>query len=541
MTHVRSRLSFAILLVAAACGGGARDVRTGGGARGQVVEAPGPGAARYETRAASTDAVLGTGDRAAVDRGVRTAGTDAGMTLEPDGRLGLLAAWSADHLGEGGAPPSHEVVELFARHLGLVEPQPHFIVVGQLDAASLATSIHDSVLQFLARQRYDHFGGAVVTRDALTIAVVVLSSRSLELDPIDRAQPPHASIHLAGTLHSGFTQPVFAVTQPNGEVSRVPAGDGPRFDAHVPTSANGPYQVELLAQGPRGDTVVANFPLYVGVDPPTSVTLAPENTAGGDVASVEVDLARLLAQARSAEGRPALERTAQLDELARAHSRDMVEHHFVGHVSPTTGNTVDRVSRAGIRSGLVLENIGRGYGASAIHQGLLDSPGHRANIENADVTHVGIGVVAEAEGSRTAYVATEVFVRMAREIDLEGAPATVLALLNRARAARGAPPLDADTNLAQAAAHAAQQYFADPHLTSQDAVDDASAGLRRFSIQFRRVGGVMAVVNDVSEAGALEPALDATIRYVGIGVAQGTRPDTGPNAIAVVIVLGWAR
>ncbi|MCZ7677294.1 MAG: hypothetical protein M5U28_00335 [Sandaracinaceae bacterium] len=51
----------------------------------------------------------------------------------------------------------------------------------------------------------------------------------------------------------------------------------------------------------------------------------------------------------------------------------------------------------------------------------------------------------------------------------------------------------------------------------------------------------MAIVASVDEAGALEPALDPDVRAAGIGVAQGTRPDTGPNAIAVVIVLAWPR
>ena len=85
------------------------------------------------------------------------------------------------------------------------------------------------------------------------------------------------------------------------------------------------------------------------------------------------------------------------------------------------------------------------------------------------------------------------------------------------------------------------EFFADPDLSQQDVVDDASASLRRFAIAYHRIGGVMAVVSEVREAGALEPTLDPGIRYLGIGVAQGTRPDTGTNAIAVVIVMAWPR
>ena len=110
-----------------------------------------------------------------------------------------------------------------------------------------------------------------------------------------------------------------------------------------------------------------------------------------------------------------------------------------------------------------------------------------------------------------------------------------------ARRARGAPDVSLEDPLSEAAQSAAEEFFADPSLSQQDTVDDASASLRRFAIAYSRIGGVMAVVADVSEAGALEPVLDAGIRFVGIGVAQGTRPDTGANAIAVVIVMAWPR
>ncbi|MEZ4248449.1 MAG: hypothetical protein R3B99_09440 [Polyangiales bacterium] len=60
-------------------------------------------------------------------------------------------------------------------------------------------------------------------------------------------------------------------------------------------------------------------------------------------------------------------------------------------------------------------------------------------------------------------------------------------------------------------------------------------------MMFRRVGGLMAVVGDVGEASRLEPTFDPEVRFVGIGVAQGDRPDAPPNSIAVVIVLAWPR
>ncbi|MEZ4335820.1 MAG: CAP domain-containing protein [Sandaracinaceae bacterium] len=244
---------------------------------------------------------------------------------------------------------------------------------------------------------------------------------------------------------------------------------------------------------------------------------------------------------RREAGLTPLEPDDAVQAVAEAHCHDMVDHDFIGHTSPTTGSALDRVRAAHLPSGLVLENIGRGYSAEEIHRGLLESPGHRANLVNGDVTHVGIGVVAQPEGGRSAFIVTEVFVRMQGEVNLDAAPSELLAMINAARRARNAPPAESEDNLTRAAREAAEAYFADPDLSQQDVVDDASASLRRFAIAYHRIGGVMAVVSEVREAGALEPTLDPGIRYLGIGVAQGTRPDTGTNAIAVVIVMAWPR
>ena len=530
--------------LALGCGAGGASTHFGGaGVPGETVEAPAPTAANYATGAIAAGAVVGGGNASAVEAGVRRAAAEAQLTLDGDARLGLLAAWTAERLGAGGEPPPHELVEFFTRHLGLVEAVPHILVIGQPDPSSLEASIHDSVAQFLERQPYDHYGAAVVPRDGLILVVVTLSTRPVELSPVARRQPLGGPVQVRGRLLGALQNPAFAVTQPSGEVTRVPAGSGPAFDVRIPTAGAGVYRVELLAQGARGDTVVANFPLFVAVDVPSSITLqrVGEGAPSRDVGEVETQLFALLNEARSGQGRAALERDTAIGRVALAHSRDMVDHNFVGHTSPTTGSAADRVSRANLRSGLVLENIGRGYSAAEIHRGLLESPGHRANIFNPDVTHVGIGVIAEPEGSRTAFVVTEVFLKMAHEIDLAAAPAELLATLNRARLARGSRALESDPNLSRAANEAAAHFFADPRASQQDVVDDASASLRRFSIQFRRIGGLMAVVTDLSEAGTLEPALDSEVRYVGLGVAQGTRPDTGANAISVVIMLGWAR
>jgi uncharacterized protein YkwD len=544
---LRTTLSLALVLAAAlasACGPSGR-TRLGAERESDEITAPGPSARVYSTTVPAGEPVLGGADSAAVVRGVEAATRARGVTLTGDPRLATLSDAIVDHLGPGGEPPDTEITDFLAWHLGLVEPSPHILVLGLPNAASITDAVQASVTRFLERQRYTHWGAAVRARNGLWVIVVTLAWRNATLDDVPRSLEPGQPIVVRGTLASGYGSPVLVVQSPDGDVRRQPAGSGSELDVRLPTTASGAYHVEIVGRGPQGEGVIVNFPVYVGQAPPSTLRLqGATSTAGGETATAEqvtAELLRLLQETRRRQGLPPLERDPRLDAVALGHSEDMRAHDFVAHTSPTTGTASDRVRAAGLRSGLVLENIGRGYSAAEIHRGLLASPGHRANLINADVNRVGVGVVVDESDGRRAFIATQVFLRVAREIDTTAAPARLLEMMNRARTARGARPLEVEPNLQAAAAEAAAAYFADPSLTTQTTVDRASASMRRFSIAFRRIGGVMAVVGDVDEAGQLEPTLADDVDYVGIGVAQGTRPDGEPNAIAVVIMLGWAR
>ncbi len=532
-------LAFCLGLALAGCGG----ARQSGGSLPQV-RAPGPSASHYTTDSTERP-VRGDGDLQSLQAGIEEAVAAEEATVEGDGRLAELALWTAGHLGEGGALPPREVVTFFAQRLGIVEPTPHLMVLGQPDPSALRGGVADRLTQLLQRQRYDHYGAALIERDGLTLAVVALTQRRLSIEPLPRSL--EGTLSMRGELGAGVRRPVFVIERPDGGTERIPVGSGPRFQVQLPVAQPGVYGVELLAEGERGRMVVANFPVFVSTPVADRVTLHPvdgpslRGDAASDAEAVALEVRRLLTELRRSEGLGPLEHHDGLREIAAAHNTDMIANGFVGHDSPTTGSPSDRVRRGGYRSGLILENIGRGYSAREIHEGLLASPGHRANLLNPDVTHVGIAVSTEDEGGRNAFVVTQLFLRMNRSIDVADAPTQLLALINEGRRARGAEPLELEPNLAQAAQDGAARFFVEPELSRQDTVDDASASLRRFSIAFRRVGGLMAVVGDIEDAARLEPAFDASVRYVGIGIAQGDRPDVPPNSVAVVIMLGWAR
>lgn len=81
-------------------------------------------------------------------------------------------------------------------------------------------------------------------------------------------------------------------------------------------------------------------------------------------------------------------------EVARAHSRDMVDRDFFSHTNPDGQSPFDRLAEAGIEYSAAAENIAFGYpDAESVLQGWLNSPGHRANIENCGLEQHGVGLV----------------------------------------------------------------------------------------------------------------------------------------------------
>ena len=197
------------------------------------------------------------------------------------------------------------------------------------------------------------------------------------------------------------------------------------------------------------------------------------------------------------------------------------------------------MARAGVRTGLVLENVGRGYTPEEVHQSLLDSPGHRANVVSPDATHLGVGAVIEEEGGRAAYLATELFVRLGSTIDVTAAPAELLEKLNAARAQHKLRALTLEPALSQLAAQGAAELFASAAATQKTIVEHVSRQASSRARGYKRLATVMILVSSLDEAAALDALLDPAARGVGLGVAQGSRKDAIENAIAVVAVIAY--
>ncbi len=97
---------------------------------------------------------------------------------------------------------------------------------------------------------------------------------------------------------------------------------------------------------------------------------------------------------RSQEGRGRLLWDQALADAAMKHCMRMagegpISHRYSGEPDLTT-----RAADAGAHFSLIEENIAVGSYPGSIHQGWMESPGHRANLLNPDIDRVGIAVVA---------------------------------------------------------------------------------------------------------------------------------------------------
>ena len=109
--------------------------------------------------------------------------------------------------------------------------------------------------------------------------------------------------------------------------------------------------------------------------------------------SLEIKMIALVNKERANRGLSPLKRDPGLTGVARAHSKDMFLQGYFSHITPQGKDPFDRMHAADIHFLSAGENIALAQSLSIAHNGLMNSPGHRANILNPAFGHVGIGIL----------------------------------------------------------------------------------------------------------------------------------------------------
>ena len=143
---------------------------------------------------------------------------------------------------------------------------------------------------------------------------------------------------------------------------------------------------------------------------PNQVSAQPD-----EVAQLEAQIYAQVNGVRSRQHLTALERRADLDAVARAHSADMAARAYVAHESPEGANAVVRLERARVEGfSLAAENIGtttKSGPAVEIVTAWLHSPSHRSNLLAPPWNATGVGVARSPSG---AWIVTQLYLTYPR-------------------------------------------------------------------------------------------------------------------------------
>lgn len=104
------------------------------------------------------------------------------------------------------------------------------------------------------------------------------------------------------------------------------------------------------------------------------------------------EVTHLTNKEREKNGLAILEIDHAVEEVAQKKSEDMATHNYFSHTSPTYGSPFEMLQQFGVDYTTASENIASGQKTPAeVVKGWMNSPGHRKNILNEEVTHIGVG------------------------------------------------------------------------------------------------------------------------------------------------------
>lgn len=142
------------------------------------------------------------------------------------------------------------------------------------------------------------------------------------------------------------------------------------------------------------------------VAPASNVQALPATTREASAIQKFPEKARALLdsmnEARRAEGLAPLEWDASLEEVAYARAQNLVTNGYFDHYAPDGESAFSELAARGIRYRLAGENLARNNyvetrTVAAAFDGLMNSPGHRANILEPRFSSVAVAAVRDGK------------------------------------------------------------------------------------------------------------------------------------------------
>lgn len=151
--------------------------------------------------------------------------------------------------------------------------------------------------------------------------------------------------------------------------------------------------VQRALAGVLGDAVQESISLLtVRPESTERVTLSFRVASPRIDADAETQMLALLNRSRAENGLEPVEVDPTIREVARGYATTMFQQGFFAHVDQNGATPFDRMRAGGAAFRAAGENLALAPTVQIAHDGLMNSPGHRANILNPRYRRIGIGI-----------------------------------------------------------------------------------------------------------------------------------------------------
>lgn len=172
----------------------------------------------------------------------------------------------------------------------------------------------------------------------------------------------------------------------------------------------------ILSQSQQLETPLKNVFGGITQDTLTFLTIKPKSNERVDLGfktsefkpnpRLEEQMIEMVNKERIGQGLTVVTFDTKLRDVGRKHSEDMFLRGYFSHYSPEGENVADRAAEASINYIVIGENLAYAPNLNLAHTGLMNSPGHRANILSEDFNKIGIGI---QDGGVYGLMITQVF------------------------------------------------------------------------------------------------------------------------------------
>ena len=455
----------------------------------------------------------------------------AGIQLTSDTTLARGATCLAK-FARKGQPLTAALVRFCADATGVYES----VLVPLIGETNSSHGLLDSMTKFFQNEGRSrgltHYGAANARNEtSQTIAILASMRRgTLDVQTADMCKQKHA--RFSGEFFAANKNLKALLTLPNGKTNTLDLTlQGRSFRGDALFDMPGKYQLEIVGETKEGPHVIANRALFVCTRMPD----APSTSIFSTETPKPERVLDLMNADRKKAGLAAVQIDARVSAVAEAHATDMRERGYFAHNSPDGSTLSDRLKRAKIPYVRATENLSSAPTADDAELSLMGSPGHRKNILDPEVTHVGVGIAFQplSNGSPN-YLFVTNYIAKAESLDPNAFRQTLLTTLNQERATARLQPVKLDADLG---AIADQQSSA---MSSKDK-------LAYFPDEAHFFGEVRAIKGNVELDADLFMTNDPTslrksanvqksAKAVGIGIASAPSKRYGDNVYWVTII-----